>query len=49
MQADQKLWDQVFQKEGQRDPTRTREEILQLFDNHLKVVFRSLLSNLTKE
>lgn len=38
MQADQKLWAQVFAKEGQRDATRTREEILSLFDNHLKAV-----------
>lgn len=38
MQADQKLYMHVFNKEGNRDPVRTREEIVSLFYNHIKAV-----------
>jgi disintegrin and metalloproteinase domain-containing protein 10 len=38
MQADHKLYEHVFHKEGNRDPVRTREEIVALFYNHIKAV-----------
>uniref|UniRef100_A0A5S6Q728 ADAM10 endopeptidase n=1 Tax=Trichuris muris TaxID=70415 RepID=A0A5S6Q728_TRIMR len=38
MQADQKLWQFVYNHEGQRDEERTRNEILSLFNNHIKAV-----------
>ena len=38
MQADHKLYEHVFNKEGNRDPVRTREEIVALFYNHIKAV-----------
>uniref|UniRef100_A0A7E4ZT23 ADAM10 endopeptidase n=1 Tax=Panagrellus redivivus TaxID=6233 RepID=A0A7E4ZT23_PANRE len=38
MQADQKLFEHIFNKEGNRDPVRTREEIVALFYNHIKAV-----------
>lgn len=38
MQADQKLYMHVFNKEGNRDKIRTREEIVSLFYNHIKAV-----------
>ena len=38
MQADQKLYEHVFGKEGNNDPVRTREEIVALFYNHIKAV-----------
>ncbi|CDW56439.1 disintegrin family protein [Trichuris trichiura] len=38
MQADQKLWQFVYSHEGQRDEERTRNEILSLFNNHIKAV-----------
>jgi len=38
MQADQKLYEHVFNKEGNRDPVKTREEIVALFYTHIKAV-----------
>ncbi|KAH7730121.1 Protein SUP-17 [Aphelenchoides avenae] len=38
MQADQKLYEHIFYKEGNRDHVRTREEIVSLFYNHIKAV-----------
>ncbi|KAI6170491.1 hypothetical protein M3Y97_01145500 [Aphelenchoides bicaudatus] len=38
LQADQKLYMQIFNKEGNRDHVRTREEIVSLFYNHIKAV-----------
>ncbi|KAI6223634.1 hypothetical protein M3Y99_01444900 [Aphelenchoides fujianensis] len=38
LQADQKLYMQIFHKEGNRDHVRTREEIVSLFYNHIKAV-----------
>ncbi|KAI6222128.1 hypothetical protein M3Y95_00951500 [Aphelenchoides besseyi] len=38
LQADQKLYMQIFYKEGNRDHVRTREEIVSLFYNHIKAV-----------
>ncbi|KRY52854.1 Disintegrin and metalloproteinase domain-containing protein 10, partial [Trichinella britovi] len=38
MQADQKLWEFVYNHEGQRNSERTRNEILSLFNSHIKAV-----------
>uniref|UniRef100_A0A914EM41 ADAM10 endopeptidase n=1 Tax=Acrobeloides nanus TaxID=290746 RepID=A0A914EM41_9BILA len=38
LQADQKLYEHIFHKEGNRDHVRTREEIVSLFYNHIKAV-----------
>ncbi|VDN00825.1 unnamed protein product [Thelazia callipaeda] len=38
LQADQKLYQHVYQKEGNMDDVRTREEIASLFYNHIKAV-----------
>uniref|UniRef100_A0A9J2P2U0 Disintegrin and metalloproteinase domain-containing protein 10 n=1 Tax=Ascaris lumbricoides TaxID=6252 RepID=A0A9J2P2U0_ASCLU len=38
LQADQKLYQHIYEKEGNLDPIRTREEIASLFYNHVKAV-----------
>ncbi|TKR93500.1 hypothetical protein L596_007945 [Steinernema carpocapsae] len=38
IQADQKLYEHIFNKEGNRNDVRTREEIVSLFYNHIKAV-----------
>ncbi|MFH4983307.1 hypothetical protein AB6A40_010016 [Gnathostoma spinigerum] len=38
LQADQKLYRHIFEKEGNNDHVRTREEIASLFYNHVKAV-----------
>uniref|UniRef100_A0A8R1TWT5 ADAM10 endopeptidase n=2 Tax=Onchocerca TaxID=6281 RepID=A0A8R1TWT5_ONCVO len=38
LQADQKLYQHVYEKEGNMDDVRTREEIASLFYNHIKAV-----------
>ncbi|VDK41778.1 unnamed protein product [Anisakis simplex] len=38
LQADQKLYQHIYEKEGNLDPIRTREEIASLFYNHIKAV-----------
>lgn len=38
LQADQKLYQHIFEKEGNHDEIRTREEIVSLFYNHIKAV-----------
>lgn len=38
LQADQKLYQHIYEKEGNNDEIRTREEIVSLFYNHIKAV-----------
>ncbi|CAJ0572882.1 unnamed protein product, partial [Mesorhabditis spiculigera] len=38
LQADHKLYEHILMKEGNKDPIRTREEIVSLFYNHIKAV-----------
>ncbi|CAJ0948604.1 unnamed protein product, partial [Mesorhabditis belari] len=38
LQADHKLYEHIRMKEGNKDPIRTREEIVSLFYNHIKAV-----------